>query len=125
MSYTIDSQVLGDMKILPNANVQEVNSVGAMIHGTTTDANGKFKLTATSDNALIKVSHVGYLNTLVNARDFESYIDLVVDPNQLNEVEVVSNKKDNTLSIILGTIAAVLLVKKIFGKKETAQKVRV
>jgi len=80
--------------VVDEANGQPLIGVTIMLEGTTqgtvTDANGKFNLTLPSNNAVIKVTYLGYLPQIINVKGLTKIdIRLNADVKSLEEVVVV------------------------------------
>jgi iron complex outermembrane receptor protein len=89
---------------------------------TTTDADGKFSITANSANSQIKISHAGYDYDTVAAGDFKSYYQLF--PAQLDgNIVVNSNSSSNALLYVLGFTAVAVLIYNISKPKARTVKV--
>jgi TonB-linked SusC/RagA family outer membrane protein len=87
-----------DGKLLPNVTVKIKNGAGA----TTTDNEGMFKIRA-EENAVLVISHVGYVTQEIKVTSGEIVVVLATSPDKLNEAVVVGygtqNKKDVTTAI--------------------------
>jgi len=85
---TINGQVFDEKKTaLPGVTVTEVGNV---TNGTTTDENGKFRITVASNAAVLNLSFIGFLNQTVSTRDKTNItVTLLPDAKGLEEVVVV------------------------------------
>ncbi|GAB2777709.1 TonB-dependent receptor [Rhabdobacter roseus] len=101
-NLTISGIVTGRADGQPLAGATVV--VGSTTQGTTTDANGRYTLSAPAEGTLT-VSFIGYLaqNVPINRRT-EINVALAADPNELSEVVVVGygtqRRRDLTGSIV-------------------------
>lgn len=126
---TIKSTVLDtEMRFLDNANVQEVNVVGAVFGSTKTDKNGQFQLPLQQTNTFVKISHVGYKTQILDQNDkvFKGYVSMKDDSTELVEVVVSrpKTKKSNSLLWLLVAGLGVGLAYS-FWPKASARKVTI
>ena len=95
----VDEQRMG----LPGASIVEKGTT----NGVTTDSEGRYSLTLTSDNATIEYSFIGYTpQQEIVGRRLEINIQLMPVATELNEVVVVGYGQQKKASIV-GAISSV------------------
>lgn len=104
-SQTVKGKVLDEASKSPLAGVSIVLLNSSAMIGTTTDANGNFKLTQIPlGRQSFKISYIGYEEQILNnilvttGKEVDLNISLIEKVNSVNEVEVVGNKSKNKVS---------------------------
>lgn len=124
MAYQINATVYpeGDFVGLPDVIVTEVGTTKS----AKTDAQGKFSLSASSANAMIRFQFLGYKETVVKASEVYPFVMVEAGAIDLDEITVIGGGgKNNTLLYALLACGTIILTASIISKnRNKPQKVQ-
>jgi len=123
MAYQINATVYpeGDYEGLPDVIVTEVGTPKS----AKTNSQGKFSLSATSADAMIRFQMLGFKEKVVKASLIGSFVNIEPEAYDLDEVTIIGGKKDNTLLYVLLACGTFLLTASIVAKnRNKPQKVQ-
>ena len=92
----ISGNVSDDMGPLMMVNVVELNKDNRIVEAATTDFDGNFVMVVRDTKDKLKISYVGYKDVILDIGTRTVFNVVMKDDNQLEEVEIVAQKRNET-----------------------------